>query len=101
MNNVDFFLNLKKRCVFCNEYTGECVCPLEGKTKLIFSIGEKILKKKKWITTVYGQIDKKDFKTLKDKIGTGGNHFQDKIQLRGCVAMRVKNLLKEMDYEIC
>ena len=88
-------------CIYCNFPTELCFCPHQSnKSKLVSEIREKSFKKK-WVTEIIGSIDKEDFKTLKDKLGTGGKYFVDKIELRGKITDRCLDLLKKLGYHLC
>ena len=92
--------NILKTCKFCGLPTYTCFCPTKGfKNNIICNGLEKAIKRHKWITILYGQIETQHFKLLKKKLGTGGNLFKDRIELRGKVLSRALDLIKTLGYE--
>ena len=43
-------------------------------------------------------MDKEQFSSLKEKLGTGGSYFKDHVELRGRVKSRVKEVLTKFNY---
>lgn len=94
-------LNEIKTCIYCNLITSHCICPIKTYDKLVSQINEKLIKKGKWITTIYSSLNKYEYKMLKDKLGTGGTYNPQKIELRGKVSSRATKILESLGYSIC
>lgn len=94
-------LNGLKTCIYCNSIIKNCSCPTSlSLEKIVSQIIEKPIKRNKWITTIYTHMTKDEYIVLKNKLGTGGTHNADKIELRGKVLERVKKLLSSRGYTI-
>ena len=90
-----------KTCIYCNMHTKLCVCPTSlSSEKIVSQILEKPLKRNKWVTVIYANITKDEYTILKDKLGTGGKYYTDKVELRGKVLERVKKMLISRGYII-
>ena len=60
---------------------------------------QKKIKGKMWLTVVeVVDMSKEEFVVIKEKLGTGGSYFKDKIELRGRVANRLVQLLDYFNY---
>lgn len=76
-----------------------CICPKSVSTqKVVSQIIEKPLKRNKWVTVIYAVMPKDQYIVLKDKLGTGGKYYTDKVELRGKVLERVKKMLLSRGY---
>lgn len=86
-------------CPYCN--SSPCICPKANYTGgLINSIGQRQLKRGKYITVVSGVVHQADFKTLRQRLGTGGVWASDYCTFRGKVTRRITPLLKQLGYRI-
>ena len=92
------FLN-HKHCIYCNyEY---CICPSKRTMgSYVSSIKEEKVKGKKYVTNIYGSLEKATFISLKKILGTGGTFNNSIISLRGQIEKRVRKVLEDMNYRV-
>ena len=89
-------------CRYCNLVLDLCQCPSSKSAhKVLSHIGERVIKGNKWVTEITGLLDPKDFKILKDKLGTGGKYQVQMSTLRGKIASRAQGLLQQLGYHVC
>ena len=99
LRNIDLFKLLKITCVRCN--IKPCICPTTKETqKTISNIKETHVKRDKWITQIYGDVELDTFLFLKSELGTGGKFEKDYLYLRGKVALRAKKILLKRGFQI-
>ena len=91
-------LNFDKYCVHCNFL--QCICPQKNNLKKIISAIKQLnVKNKKWVTNIYGNIEKSTFIYLKKYLGTGGTYEDKCVSLRGKIKNRVKQVLLNLSYD--
>ena len=85
-------------CRFCNLSVCSCLA-FTDKTKIYHGIEQVCVKRRNWITRVLISLQKEQFSAMKQKLGTGGTYFRDRVQLRGKIRDRVQRLLQQIGFK--
>lgn len=86
-------------CPVCNNEYARCICiKTKECKKIILSVTEEQIKKSKFVTIVHGIDCFEDFKTIKNKVGTGGTFIDNVGSFRGRISKRILKILHQLGY---